>query len=62
MSEMTKEEFIAGYCEKSKLTWDELKATQVALSCACGDSDCSGWAMVTNTPESVRDHNRLYGS
>ncbi len=55
---MTKDEFITGYCERSKITWDELKESQVVLACHCGEEDCHGWAMVTNTPAIIEHHNR----
>jgi len=58
---MTKEEFIAGYCKRSKVTWEYLKMTQVVLPCSCGEPDCYGWAMVTNVPDLVRDHKKLNG-
>ena len=57
---MTKEEFIAGYCERSQITWEELQPFQVALPCSCGDESCCGWAMVSNNPLSVQSHMQLY--
>jgi hypothetical protein len=57
---MTKEDFIAGYCERSHMTWEALQPFQVALPCACADESCCGWAMVSNNPLSVQTHMQLY--
>lgn len=57
---MTKDEFIAGYCERSKISWEKLSQHRVALPCACGEDGCDGWAMVTNDPLSIETHNKLY--
>jgi hypothetical protein len=57
---MTKDEFIAGYCERSHVEWQELQRSQVALPCACGDKSCCGWAMVSNNRLSVQTHMQLY--
>ena len=57
---MTKEEFIAGYCQRSSISWDELGKYLVAMPCACGNEGCSGWAMVHNDDESIRHHLILY--
>lgn len=53
---MTKEDFIAGYCERSGVTWNELSQFEVALPCACGEDGCNGWAMVSNNPLSIKAH------
>ena len=43
---MTRDEFIAGYCERSGVTWEWLSQRYAALPCACGEKGCDGWAMV----------------
>lgn len=43
---MTREEFIAGYCARSNITWEWLSQYRKVLSCDCGTDDCDGWAMV----------------
>ncbi len=57
---MTKDEFIAGYCERSKVTWESLSKYKVALPCACNEDYCDGWAMVSNQPHLIEDHMRFY--
>jgi hypothetical protein len=42
-----REQFIAGYCERSGVTWEELSKTQIAERCDCGEEGCAGWAMVS---------------
>ncbi len=60
---MTKEEFIAQYAARSGMTVPDLKEymgdRQVVLPCDC-DGGCEGWAMVSNTPESLKAHADLY--
>ena len=58
---MTKEEFIVGYCERSKLSRATFDRRLVALPCCCGDGSCQGWAAVTNEAEAQATHNELYG-
>lgn len=60
MDTMTKDQFIAGYCERSKVTPEWLAQHYVAMPCACGDETCAGWAMVHNTPEMVALHLEEY--
>lgn len=43
---MTREEFIAGYCERSRVSWDWLSQRRKAIPCYCGEQGCKGWAMV----------------
>lgn len=43
---MTKEQFIAAYCERSNVTWEWLSKYRTALPCACGEYGCEGWQMV----------------
>lgn len=57
---MTKEEFIAGYCERSGVTWKYLSQRKVALPCECDSDLCEGWAMVSNNPASIETHMELY--
>lgn len=53
-------EFIKEYCEKSNVSWDELKKTQVILPCSCNDESCKGWAVVNNDTISIKTHNNIY--
>ena len=46
LAEMTKEEFIEGYCNRSKVTWEWLSQFQNAIPCDCGEDGCNGWQMV----------------
>lgn len=57
---MSKDEFIAGYCERSGITREDFDATEIALQCACGMSLCHGWSAVTNHPIPIRNHMELY--
>jgi hypothetical protein len=43
---MTREEFIASYCEHSKVPWEQLSQHLDAVPCDCGDATCAGWKMV----------------
>lgn len=53
---MTRDEFIDGYMERSKI--EPAKRTShgmnldgyrlTAMPCACGESDCEGWAMISD--------------
>jgi hypothetical protein len=44
---MTRDEFIAGYCAASKVTWEWLRQYRDAVPCDCGDEICEGWAMIS---------------
>ena len=57
---MTREEFIAGYCERSGVTWEWLSTSRNARPCNCREEGCDGWAMVSNDPEMIAVHDRLY--
>lgn len=58
---MTRDEFIDGYMQRSKIDPKYRTATgfdtpgwpRIALPCACGDPSCNGWAMVTDSPEGI---------
>ncbi len=56
----TREEFVAGYCERSRISKEFYDHHFVALPCDCGADKCKGWATVRNTPEMVELHNSLY--
>lgn len=51
---MSREEFIAGYCDRSGIAPERRTATgfrigereRVAVPCACEEEGCEGWAMV----------------
>lgn len=45
---VTRDDFIIGYCERSGISWDRLRKSQVVLPCSCGEEDCQGWAMISN--------------
>lgn len=63
---MTRDEFIDGYMARSKLSPDLRTSVGYtfknfvyeALPCACGDSSCDGWAMVST--ELKDTHMQLY--
>lgn len=64
--EMTRQEFIDGYCERSDL--NDCKTAEgytfeeyvfVAIPCACEDETCEGWAMVR--AEHATEHMKMYG-
>lgn len=57
---MTKDEFIASYCERSGITRERFDRTDVALPCACQYEDCEGWAAVSNNALSIKNHTELY--
>ena len=57
---MTKDDFIGGYCERSRLPWAEISNYLTALPCACGDESCDGWAMVSKNEHSISTHMYLY--
>lgn len=52
--------FIRKYCTESGLSLAEFNVSWKALPCDCGDPSCVGWAVVTNTPEAMDLHRRLY--
>ena len=46
-AEMTCEQFIKGYCERSGITLEQMREFgMVAIACVCGEPDCKGWAMI----------------
>lgn len=57
---MTKDEFIKGYCELSKISIETFNESEVALPCDCGYANCKGWAAVSNRPRSIKAHRDLY--
>jgi hypothetical protein len=59
---MTRDEFIDGYCERSHINRAELNKWRVALPCACGESACEGWAMVSRDPDLMKDHLKAYAN
>ena len=56
---MTKDEFIDQY-KVTSIPKDEFLKTQVVLECDCGETNCKGWAMVSNTPLAIKSHMELY--
>lgn len=58
---MTRDEFIDGYMKRSEVSpdcrtekgFEQEGWKHIALSCACGDESCHGWAMVTDSPEGI---------
>ena len=59
---MTKEEFITGYCERSKLSRATFDRRLVVLPCQCAEPNCQGWAVVENEPGALERHKELYGN
>ncbi len=66
---MTRDEFIDGYMERSKIpaSWRsgdgyvlEGHPGYVALPCACGEDGCNGWAMVRNEQFYIDTHNQFH--
>lgn len=57
---MTREEFIAGYCERSGFPEDYVLQNNVALPCACSEDGCTGWAMVEREELQIKSHYKLY--
>ena len=56
---MTAEEFEAMYAKKSGISIQWLRDAGLRpLACACGEPECSGWAMVHD--DLVNYHMRLY--
>lgn len=57
---MTKEKFEKEYCERSGITLEEYRQDFVTLICRCGENDCKGWAVVPNSPLSIKAHEEMY--
>jgi hypothetical protein len=54
---LTKEEFIASWCDASEFPPDHLKNFGLeALPCTCGEANCKGWVMLS--PVNQEDHLR----
>ena len=53
---MTKEEFIAYYCENAGRSEDEILKYRVALPCACDEYEYVHWAMVTKDEGLIKHH------
>lgn len=52
---MTRDEFIADYCERSGVTWEKLQACGLdAYPCLCDSWHCKGWQMTFTAPD-LRD-------
>ena len=43
---MTREEFIASYCQRANTTWERLSERRDCVPCDCGERECEGWKMV----------------
>jgi hypothetical protein len=59
--DMTKDEFITAYCERSDITRQWYNTYYIALPCTCGDSMCDGWGTVRNRPEDITHHLFFFG-
>ncbi|TCW59111.1 hypothetical protein EC917_101365 [Bacillus thuringiensis] len=57
---MTKEEFEEGYCKCSDITLEEYNESFVTLPCKCKETSCNGWAVVINSPLSIKVHKEIY--
>lgn len=55
---ITKEEFEAGYIERTRTTKEHYKKHFVTRPCSCDEECCPGWAAVGH--DLVEDHKRLY--
>lgn len=51
---MTREEFIAGYCARSGVTWEWLSQYRKVLPCECGEDICDGWAMLPQVTDAEK--------
>lgn len=58
---MTSDEFLDRYIERSKISRETLQKACVVLRCECTANNCEGWALVTNSAQSIVAHNRLFG-
>lgn len=56
----TKEAFEKEYCNHSNIKLAEYREFFVTLPCRCTESDCKGWAVVPNTPLSIKVHKEIY--
>lgn len=57
---MKKEEFEAGYCERSNITRFYYDKWFITLPCACDYEGCKGWAAVSKKDDFIKDHMELY--
>lgn len=45
---MTRDEFIDGWCKRSKMDEADLDALDlIAFPCRCGENGCKGWQMIS---------------
>lgn len=52
----TPEDFERDYAERSGMSVAELRAAgQIVLPCDCGEKECLGWQMVSETKRSTTD-------
>ena len=58
---ISKEKFKSDFRRRSGMSRAEYNKHFVTLACACESSICQGWAVVTNEPQYIKSHNRLYG-
>jgi hypothetical protein len=42
----SRDEFIQQYCEHKGKTWEQVSQTHACVRCRCGESGCTGWAMI----------------
>ena len=50
---LTKEEFAAGYAERSHLTKEQYDRAFTTMACSCYDPECKGWAAVGKGLENI---------
>lgn len=62
MNPLTRDEFIAAYCERSNITREVYDRQFVALPCGCEEEGCNGWATVSNDSPMTATHQELYGN
>ena len=58
---MDKEGFEKMYIHLSNITPEFYVSHFVTLECHCDNPLCRGWAAVSNNPQSIESHNKLYG-
>ena len=57
---ISKEKFESDFRRRSGLSRAEYDKHFVTLACVCRSILCQGWANVTNEPQYIEFHNRLY--
>lgn len=53
---MTQEEFLDDYFDRSFFKREETLASHLVLLCNCGSDVCHGWSLIRDDPNSVERH------